>query len=76
MIQVIKYKCCEKIFAACIEPLCYTDNDWLKNLKKYITKGHIVEMKSDHNVQIKYCECGSIPNNDLKGKQDGIFQQK
>lgn len=44
MIQTIKYKCCGKIFAACREPECYTDADWLKNLKQYVQKGHTVEM--------------------------------
>ena len=42
--QVIKYKCCGKIFAACCEPNCYTDKDWLKSLKKYVEQGHSVDM--------------------------------
>ena len=30
-VQVIICKCGAK-FAACVEPDCYTDKDWLKNL--------------------------------------------
>jgi hypothetical protein len=58
MIQVVKYKCCGKIFAACHEPYCYTDSDWLKNLKKYVERGDTVEM-IEHGVKFEFgkCEC-------------------
>ncbi|OBW43523.1 hypothetical protein AB670_00053 [Chryseobacterium sp. MOF25P] len=58
MIQVIKYKCCGNIFAACCEPECYTDMDWLKELKKYVERGNKVEMIPNGGVlQFKRCEC-------------------
>jgi len=56
MIQTIKYKCCGKIFAACYEPDCYTDKDWLKNLKEYVNRGDIVGL-TDEKIQFGKCEC-------------------
>lgn len=44
IVQVLKYKCCGKIFAACREPECYTDKDWHRNLRKDVKDGHKVEM--------------------------------
>jgi hypothetical protein len=44
MIQIVKRKCCGSVFAACVEPDCYTDKDWLKNLKEYVNRGDKVEM--------------------------------
>ena len=29
-VQIVKYKCCGKVFAACCEPECYIERDWLK----------------------------------------------
>lgn len=58
MIQVIKYKCCGKIFAACCEPECYTDKYWLKSLKQYVTRGDNVEMiPSGQGMRFEKCEC-------------------
>jgi hypothetical protein len=58
-IQVIKYSCCDSIFAACVEPDCYTDRDWLYNLRKYVLRGDIVEMiDSDKgNLIFSKCKC-------------------
>lgn len=63
MIQVIKYKCCGNIFAACCEPDCYTDTDWLKDLRKYVKRGDKVEMIPRGNgLQFKKCECNKKAN--------------
>lgn len=59
MIQVIKYKCCGEVFAACIEPECYTDKDWLENLKVYVNRGDKVEMVEDANVKFGRCKCNN-----------------
>lgn len=65
MIQIIKYKCCGKAFAACREPECYTDDDWLKELKKYVTRGDKVEMvENGSGINLEKCQCGQ--NNMLK----------
>ena len=61
MIQVVKSKCCGTIFAACIEPECYTDKDWLKNLKNYVNRGDKVEMIESGTLQsIKKCDCDVV----------------
>ena len=58
MIQTIKYKCCGKTFAACQEPYCYEDEDWLKNLKRYVSRGDTVQMIEDgQGVQLQKCTC-------------------
>jgi len=57
MVQVIKYSCCNNIFAACMEPHCYTDKEWLRDLRKYVLKGSKVEMISSHDLQFKSCTC-------------------
>lgn len=61
-IQIIKYKCCGKVFAACCEPDCYTDEEWLTNLKNYINRGDIVEMvESETSLKLDKCECKNTP---------------
>lgn len=57
MIQVIKYKCCGKVFAACVEPDCYTDQDWTSSLRKYVLRGDKVEMVKRGNLKFEKCEC-------------------
>ena len=66
MIQCIKCKC-GKIFAACLEPHCYTDSDWTKELAKYVKKGCTVEMKERGNWTMESCDCDKkeVNNNQL-----------
>lgn len=58
--QIIKYKCCGKIFAACCEPECYTDKDWLKELRKYVLRGDVVETVEMGTFQFGKCECKEV----------------
>lgn len=70
MIQIVKTKCCGSVFAACIEPDCYTDKDWLKNLKKYVNRGDKVEMVE--NGTFKFggkCNCNDV----VKTEQLNLF---
>ena len=60
MIQVIKYRCCGQIFAACCEPECYTEKDWLKDVRKYALRGDKVEMMESGNVKFGKCECVKV----------------
>jgi len=48
---------CGKTFAACCEPHCYTDNEWLKDLKKYVNEGCSVIMIEHENVKLERCIC-------------------
>jgi hypothetical protein len=55
MIQVVKYKCgC--IFAACQEPDCYTDKEWLADLKNYVNRGDKVEMVEIGKLKFSNCD--------------------
>jgi len=56
-IQVIKKKCCGAVFAGCCEPECYTDSDWLKDLKKYVKEGCTVETVEKGHFSWGKCEC-------------------
>ncbi len=58
MIQIVKHKKCGGFFAACLEPHCYTDKDWLKSLKEYVNRGDTVEMIQNGTLKLqKNCEC-------------------
>jgi len=59
--QVIKYKCCGETFAACIEPDCYTDAEWQKNLRRYALRGDTIEMIDSNSVTISKCKCVKKP---------------
>lgn len=57
MVQIIKYKCCDKVFAACCEPECYIDEDWLSNLKKYVLRGDKVSLVEWGDFKFEKCQC-------------------
>ena len=63
-VQVIKCKCGSR-FAGCREPDCYTEKEWLKDLRKYVLKGYSVEtMKSsDFKIEVCICEKEKADNN-------------
>jgi len=42
--QVVHYKCCGGVFAGCVEPYCFEDSDWMKELRKYSKAGFKIEM--------------------------------
>lgn len=42
--QVVHYKCCNGQFAACVEPHCYSDPDWMKDLRKYAKQGYRISV--------------------------------
>ena len=57
MLQVIKYKCCGAIYAACQEPDCYTEKEWIKHLKKSVKAGDIVQMIEPKTLEFGRCKC-------------------
>lgn len=66
-IQVIVCKCGSKM-AACLEPYCYTDKDWHRDIKKYLDKGCSVEMiESGKGLSLAKCKCNE------QGKQLSLF---
>lgn len=78
MIQIIKYKCCGKIFAASREPECYTEKEWLKDLKKYVERGDKVEMiHSGQGLQFNRCQCQKDnKNNEPKKVIQSLFDDE
>jgi hypothetical protein len=44
--MIVKNKAGETI-AACLEPQCYTDKEWLKDLAKYTEQGYKSELLSE-----------------------------
>lgn len=38
--QVVHYKCCNGIFAACVEPYYEEDHDWIVDFNYYTAAGH------------------------------------
>jgi hypothetical protein len=55
-IQVIKCKC-GKVFAACAQPECFIDKEWLKDLRKYLAGGCAVAMMDANDFRFEKCEC-------------------
>ncbi len=48
---------CGACFAACVEPMCYTDKDWLKSLRKYVKEGAKVEVIPCADFRLEQCTC-------------------
>lgn len=67
MVQIVKCKC-GSIFAACVEPNCYEDTDWTKNLSEYSKKGYVIEMVESNGFKFSNCSCETkmdTPNTQL-----------
>jgi hypothetical protein len=66
-VQVVACKCGE-IFAACWEPMCYEDKDWLKNLRKYSKRGCGVSLVDSTMFRFGKCTCSNekLITNQLK----------
>lgn len=60
MVQVIKYNCCNNIFAACHDPECHINTKWLKDVKNYVSKNYQVEMLKIEDVKFNKCRCKEI----------------
>lgn len=57
MIQVVKYSCCGKVFAACHDPSFKTDKDWKDKIEEYSKRGNVVEIIENNNVKFENCNC-------------------
>lgn len=66
--QVIKCKC-GKIFAACREPECYEDAQWMRDLRKYVKNGNTVELLDLDKFTFESCACKKIG----ESKQSELF---
>lgn len=57
--QVIKCKCGE-IFAACVEPECYMNADWQREMRKCVKKGCTVEIMPCGDAKMSKCKCKEL----------------
>jgi hypothetical protein len=57
MIQVRRYGCCDKIFAGCQEPHCYTSKNWLRDQREDVLAGHRIEMIDSKDFKLEECTC-------------------
>lgn len=55
-VQTVRCKCgC--VFAACIEPECYMDKQWMKDLRRYVKKGNTVKVVPKDEFEFGKCTC-------------------
>jgi hypothetical protein len=75
-IQIIRCKC-GKPFAACREPECYTEKEWMKDLRKYVQEGCTVEMIDSGvgNLSLEKCVCVKAEKN-INPNQIELFNEK
>ena len=59
-VQVLKCKCGAK-YAACVEPDCYEDTEWLQGLGECFKNGGTVEMESAEEFRFTSCTCEDEP---------------
>jgi len=72
--QIVKCRC-GSIFAACVEPHCYTEPDWQKDVRKYAKQGYRIEMKDcGEGIQFSKCKCYETQQTSIhKSTQISIF---
>lgn len=72
MVQVVKCKCGE-VFAACVEPECYEDKEWMKSVRDYSKQGYKIEMKENGTWKFGACECQSKQQDPFVENQLPLF---
>ena len=55
--QIIKRKCCNTIYAACVEPHCYTSKTWQKDLRLAVKDGDPIETMDADLVKLDSRKC-------------------
>jgi len=46
-----------KVFAACMEPQCYTDKDWMRDVRKYANGSCTVHIVESQSFKFEKCDC-------------------
>lgn len=54
--QCIVCKCGSTI-AACLEPECYLEKDWMRDVRMYAKKGYAIEVRECGNIRMEKCTC-------------------
>lgn len=55
-VQVLECKCGAK-YAGCCEPSCYTDKDWLKEVRECALNGGKVYLVDSQDFKFERCTC-------------------
>ncbi len=57
-VQTIICKCGSMI-AACLEPYCYQDEEWMKDVRSYSNRGYEIKMTTagEGKANLKLCKC-------------------
>lgn len=63
--QIIICRCGSTI-AACVEPYCYTDARWHKDVKDYTKKGYKIDTVECVDLKMAQCICKDPSENQLK----------
>lgn len=71
-VQVIKCKC-GSIIAGCMEPDCYEDSDWQRDMRKYVRKGYTVGVVECANIKLERCKCKEVKNKEKSESQLSLF---
>ncbi len=68
-VQIVSCQC-GVTFAACSEPYCYEDKEWIANLKKYFSIGCKILMANNGEWSFGTCECedGKLRRGEIKEK--------
>jgi hypothetical protein len=54
--QVVKCRC-GNIIAACIEPECYQDAQWMRDVRNYAKKGYAIDVLDCKSFKFNKCTC-------------------
>jgi hypothetical protein len=57
-VQVIKCKC-GSVIAACLEPECYQEVEWMRELRRYSKEGYDIEMINKEDFKFGKCKCNN-----------------
>lgn len=62
--QIIK---CQhgRVFAACMEPECYKDKSWLRDVRRYANGSCTVHIVESNSFRFELCDCdkyNKVPN--------------
>lgn len=64
---------CGNIFSGCKEPECYTEKEYLKDLKNYVKDGYKIEMLEQEDFKFEKCTCPPVSNEVLIPNQLILF---
>lgn len=64
---------CGKTFAACAEPYCYSDVDWQREMRSYVSKGCKVVLRDKNTLILENCTCKNFTPEETDKNQLKLF---